>query len=113
MSERPPVAEPMPAGEPRAKILVVDDAPMFREIETVFLGRSGRILTASDGTEAFEIAQRERPDLIVTDLSMRDMDGDELCRKIRHDLDLRHVTVHVVTSGSYTLVNERDVRVGA
>ena len=62
MSERAaPVAEPKPAGEPRAKILVVDDAPMFREIETVFLGRTGRILTACDGTEALEIASASGP----------------------------------------------------
>jgi uncharacterized protein (TIGR02266 family) len=108
-----PVAEAKLAGEPRSKILVVDDAPMFREIETVFLGRSGRILTACDGTEAFEIAQRERPDLVVTDLSMREMDGDELCRKIRHDVDLRHIPVIVVTSGNSAEEHERAVRAGA
>ena len=114
MSERAaPVAEPTPAGEPRAKILVVDDAPMFREIETVFLGRSGQILTACDGTEAFEIAKRERPDLVLTDLSMREMDGDELCRKIRHDVDLRHLPVIVVTSGNSAEEHERAVRAGA
>jgi uncharacterized protein (TIGR02266 family) len=114
MSERAaPVAEPTPAGEPRAKILVVDDAPMFREIETVFLGRTGRILTACDGTEALEIARRERPDLVLTDLSMREMDGDELCRKIRHDSDLRHLPVIVVTSGNSAEEHERAVRAGA
>jgi uncharacterized protein (TIGR02266 family) len=111
MSDRAsPVAEPT---EPRSKILVVDDAAMFREIETVFLGRSGRILTASDGTEALEIARRERPDLVLTDLSMREMDGDELCREIRHDLDLRHIPVIVVTSGNSAEEHERAVRAGA
>jgi uncharacterized protein (TIGR02266 family) len=114
MSDRAaPVADSKPAGEPRAKILVVDDAPMFREIETVFLGRTGRILPACDGTEAFEIVQRERPDLVVTDLSMREMDGDELCRRIRHDADLRHVPVIVVTSGNSAEEHERAVRAGA
>jgi uncharacterized protein (TIGR02266 family) len=108
-----PVADPNPPGEPRAKILIVDDAPMFREIETVFLGRTGRILTAADGTEALEIARRERPDLVLTDLSMREMDGDELCRRIRHDVDLRHLPVIVVTSGSSPEEHERAVRAGA
>jgi uncharacterized protein (TIGR02266 family) len=101
------------APEPRSKILVVDDAPMFREIETVFLGRTGRILTAGDGTEALEIAQRERPDLVLTDLSMREMDGDELCRRLRHDPDLRRVPVIVVTSGRSPEEHERAVRAGA
>ena len=86
---------------------------MFREIETVFLGRTGRILTACDGTEALEIARRERPDLVLTDLSMREMDGDELCRQIRHDPDLRHVPVIVVTSGNSAEEHERAVRAGA
>jgi uncharacterized protein (TIGR02266 family) len=108
-----PVAEPTAAGEPRAKILVVDDAPMFREIETIFLGRAGRILTASDGTEALAIAKRERPDLLLTDLSMREMDGDELCRQIRHDPDLRRLPVIVVTSGNSAEEHERAVRAGA
>jgi uncharacterized protein (TIGR02266 family) len=108
-----PAAEPMPGGEPRAKILIVDDAPMFREIETVFLGRSGRILTACDGTDALEITRRERPDLVLTDLSMGEMDGDELCRQIRHDVDLRHIPVIVVTSGSSAEEHERAVRAGA
>jgi uncharacterized protein (TIGR02266 family) len=113
MSDRAgPGAEPLP-GEPHAKILVVDDAEMFLEIERVFLGRTGRILTARDGTEAFEIAQRERPDLVLTDLSMREMDGDELCRKIRHDVDLRHIPVIVVTSGNSAEEHERAVRAGA
>ena len=114
MSDRAtPVAEPKPAGEPRSKILVVDDAPMFREIETVFLGRTGRILTACDGPEALEIAQRERPDLVLADLSMREMDGDELCRRIRHNADLRHLPVIVVTSGNSADEHERAVRAGA
>jgi uncharacterized protein (TIGR02266 family) len=113
MTDRGPVADPTPGGEPRSKILVVDDAPMFREIETVFLGRAGRILTASDGPEALEIARRERPDLVLTDLSMREMDGDELCRQIRHDADLRRVPVIVVTSGGSPEEHERAVRAGA
>jgi uncharacterized protein (TIGR02266 family) len=114
MTERAkPVAGPTPVAEPRSKILVVDDAPMFREIETVFLGRSGRILTACDGTDAFAIAQRERPDLLLTDLSMREMDGDELCRRVRHDPDLRRTPVIIVTSSGSPEEHERAVRAGA
>lgn len=114
MTERPgPLAEPNAPGEPRAKILVVDDAPMFREIETIFLGRIGRILTACDGHEALEIARRERPDLLLTDLAMPQMDGDELCSRIRHDPDLRRLPVIVVTSGGSPDEHERAVRAGA
>jgi len=114
MPERPTaIAELGPHDEPPRKILVVDDAPMFREIETVFLGRTGQIFTACDGTDALIVAQRERPDLVLTDLSMRQMDGDELCRQIRHDPDLRRVPVIIVTSGRSPEEHERAVRAGA
>ncbi len=84
----------------KRKILVVDDAPMFREMETVFLGRYGNVITASDGPQALERARLERPDLIVTDLWMQEMHGDALCREIRHDPDLRRLPVVLVTSGA-------------
>ena len=117
MSERPaaPVDRPPSGkgGEPLRTILVVDDAPMFREIETVFLARTGNIITAADGPEALETARRERPDVIVTDLTMREMDGDELCRRLRGDPDLRRVPVVVVTSGRSAEEHERAVRAGA
>lgn len=98
--------------EPKRKILVVDDAPMFREIETVFLGRYGNVITASDGGEALDLARRERPDIIVTDLTMREMHGDELCRQIRLDPDLRRLPVVLVTSGGAE-EHERAVLSGA
>jgi uncharacterized protein (TIGR02266 family) len=114
MVERPSsIAVPESHEDPPRKILVVDDAPMFREIETVFLGRTGQIFTACDGTDALVTARRERPDLVLTDLSMRQMDGDELCRQIRHDPDLRNVPVIVVTSGRSPEEHERAVRAGA
>ena len=98
--------------EPRRTILVVDDMPMFREIETVFLGRYGRVITANDGAEALVRARRERPDVVVTDLSMREMHGDQLCREIRADADLRRLPVVVVTGGSGE-EHERAIRAGA
>lgn len=98
---------------PQRRILIVDDSPIFREIETVFLGRSGIVLTANDGTTALELARRERPDLVVSDLHMRTMDGDQLCREMRGDPDLRRTPVIVVTSGTSADDHERAVRAGA
>ena len=100
-------------GQPRRTILIVDDTPMFREIETVFLGRSARIVTANDGTEALRVANRIRPDLVITDLTMRELHGDELCRRIRADSDLRRIPVVIVTSGRSAAEHERAVRAGA
>lgn len=100
------------AGRPRRKVLIADDAPMFREIETVFLGRTAQIVTACDGDEALVVAEREHPDLVVTDMKMRNVDGDVLCRNLRAHAELSRVPVVIVTSGR-SEEHERAVRAGA
>ena len=50
-------------------ILLVDDSQWFRELGATFLARSGRVFTAASAAEAIEISRRERPDLVITDLS--------------------------------------------
>jgi uncharacterized protein (TIGR02266 family) len=95
------------------KILVVDDAAMFRDLESLFLARCGQVLTACDGDEAWEILHRERPDIVVTDLAMPGMGGDELCRRIKGDLDLRRTPVIVVAGREVGEEHERAVRAGA
>jgi uncharacterized protein (TIGR02266 family) len=95
------------------KILVVDDAAMFRDLESLFLARCGEVLTACDGEEALEVLRRERPDVVVADLGMPGMAGDELCRRIKADADLRRTPVVIVTSREVGEEHERAVRAGA
>jgi uncharacterized protein (TIGR02266 family) len=95
------------------KILVVDDAAMFRDLESLFLARCGQVLTACDGDEAWDALHRERPDIVVTDLAMPGMPGDELCRRIKADIDLRRTPVIVVASRDAGEEHERAVRAGA
>lgn len=97
----------------KRRILVVDDAPMFRELESLFLGRSGCVVTACDGYEALDAAHHTLPDVIVTDFSMPGMDGDELCVRVKRDPDLRRIPVIVVTGGALPEEHERAVRAGA
>ena len=67
------------------KILVVDDDPRLRELVVIALERAGfATLTAADGQAALTHAQREAPDLIVLDIGLPEMDGLEVCRRIRH-----------------------------
>ncbi|MGH0031486.1 MAG: response regulator [Myxococcota bacterium] len=99
--------------EIKRKILVVDDAPMFRELESLFLARSGVVLTAEDGAQALEIAHRERPDVIVTDLSMPGLRGDQLCRRVKADPDLQRTPVIIVTGRDEGEEHEQAVRAGA
>ena len=99
--------------EYKRTILVVDDASMFRELESLFLARSGRVITAPSGAEALEMARRERPEVVVTDLDMPGMSGDALCKEIRNDGELRHTPVIAVISGEFGEDRARAVRAGA
>ena len=65
-------------------ILVVDDERRYRELLEMNLTRRGyRVLKAADGLSALNIAEVEAPDLIVLDLMLPDIDGYEVCRRIR------------------------------
>jgi uncharacterized protein (TIGR02266 family) len=97
----------------KRRILIVDDAPMFRELESLFLARSGRVLAASSGAEALEMARRELPDVVVADYSMPGMNGDALCREIKSDPDLRRMPVIIVAGCYEEDEHERAVRAGA
>jgi PAS domain S-box-containing protein len=75
-------------------ILVVNDEPDQLQLMSIALGLAGyRVLTASDGHEGFKIAQREHPDLVISDVRMPRTDGIELCRLIRSDHDLSAIPI--------------------
>ena len=67
-------------------ILVVDDDPQIREIIRFAVGREGfRVAEAGNGRDAIEAFRRERPDLVILDILMPEMDGTDVCRAIRRD----------------------------
>ncbi len=65
-------------------ILVVDDDAKIVNFLRVSLSREGwHVLTASDGTEALQIAEKESPDLVLLAMMLPDVDGFEVCRQLR------------------------------
>jgi DNA-binding response OmpR family regulator len=71
------------------KVLVVDDTRVCLKITcSILAGLGAEVIPFSDGTDAFEYCEKhlESVDLILTDLYMKDMDGDVLCRKLRKEL---------------------------
>lgn len=99
--------------ESQPKILIVDDAPMFRELESLFLARSGRVITASGGEEGLEIARRERPDLVLVDQFMPEVDGLALCRALKADPELAPTPVVVLCSSDRGDDRAKALRAGA
>ncbi len=71
------------------KILVVDDDPRLRDLVSITLERAGyQVVTARDGQMALTHAMRETPDLVVLDVGLPELDGLEVCRKLRARSDV-------------------------
>jgi DNA-binding response OmpR family regulator len=70
-------------------ILVVDDEPKIVRIARDYLEKNGyRVVTADDGQSALTTARREKPDLIVLDLMLPNIDGREVCKILRRESDV-------------------------
>ncbi len=78
------MATPAPAA-PKPRVLVVDDAAEIRLMVSAALSRDGSyaLSEASSGTEALDAARNFRPDVVVLDLGLPDIDGVEVCRELR------------------------------
>src|SRR5580704_17938519 len=82
------------------KILVVDDSKTALMMEREILERrtTYQCVTASDGQEAVEKAQLERPDLVLMDVVMPRMNGFEACKRMRQQPGTRDIPIVLVTT---------------
>ncbi|MGH7338143.1 MAG: response regulator, partial [Myxococcota bacterium] len=98
---RAPVLEPAPATPAtadRATVLVVEDNPDMSRFIRDTLGDRHRVVTAFDGREGLRAALASAPDLIVSDVMMPEMSGDEMIRAIRLRRELDGVAIIVLTA---------------
>ena len=87
------------------KILVVDDEWELRNLLTEFLtGEGYDVIQASNGEEAFELAEKEEPQVILLDIEMPGIDGIEVCRRLKEEDKTRFIPVIMVTA-----LEDRDV----
>ena len=87
-------------------VLLVDDVRLFLQLEETFFKRTGcQVLTAASGTEAISIATEQKPDLILLDYLMPDMNGDEVCRKLKSKDDTKGIPIIIVS----TSANKEDI----
>lgn len=83
------------------KILLVDDEPDILEILSYNLTQEGyQVYTAKNGAEGVEKARKKRPDLIILDVMMPEMDGIEACEIIRNTEGLEHTLITFLTARS-------------
>ncbi len=85
-------------------ILVADDETHILHVVSLKLKNAGyRVLTARDGQEALELAQQEKPDLLITDYHMPQLSGLELCRRLKQDPATSHIPAIMLTARGYEL----------
>ncbi|MES2939238.1 MAG: ATP-binding protein [Pseudomonadota bacterium] len=97
-----------------AHILVVDDRPANRQLIVTLLGYYGHAVEeSSDGAAALLQIAKRRPDLVITDLLMPNMDGEAFCRRLRSDPDTAAIPI-VIHTASYRASQARRIadRVG-
>lgn len=84
----------------RRKVLIIEDEPEIRAILAIALRHAGEFdaITAADGLEGLEVAEREKPDVILLDALMPGLDGYGTCRRIRQHPDLQSVPVVFLTA---------------
>jgi len=95
-----PVPDELPANS-RRKILVVDDDPII--VETIVQAleedeHDYEVISASDGFEAGLQVNHFRPDLVILDIMMPDIKGNEVCRKIKENPDTRDTKIIVLSA---------------
>ena len=83
----------------KIKILLVDDEPDILEFISYNLVKEGfEVFTCGNGKDAIQLAQKERPQIIILDVMMPDLDGIETCRVIRETPELKDVLIAFLTA---------------
>ena len=102
------------AAQTPTRVLVTDDEPITRMLMKLLLEREKfEVLEATNGREAVETATRERPDLLLIDLNMPEMDGYEAIARLRRDFSLATLPIVVITSEEGPGVERRVLQLGA
>ncbi len=99
------------------KILIVDDEPHIRMLIEQTLEEleddDVEFLTAENGEIALQIIQQERPQLVFLDVMMPKMNGMEVCRKVKKELQLFDVFIVLLTAKGQELDRQKGNEVGA
>jgi two-component system sensor histidine kinase/response regulator len=95
-----------PSTNESVKILIAEDSPtQAQRLKHILDGQGYRVASAVDGRQAIDIARKERPTLVISDIVMPEMDGYQLCGHLKNDPELRNIPVILVT----TLSDPQDV----
>jgi DNA-binding response OmpR family regulator len=99
------------------KVLIVDDESHIRALLLQMLegfAKSGiELQSATEGTEAWRLAQSEKPDLIILDIMMPGLSGYEVCKRVKADPELSHTHVLILTAKGQAVDHQQSLEAGA
>lgn len=97
------------------KVLLIDDSAMQQKIARIYLekGEGYEFLTANDGKEGLEKARMEQPDLILLDIEMPGMNGEEALKIIKSDDNIKGIPVIMCTGNDDAGLEEKLKKMGA
>ncbi|MCF7878678.1 MAG: response regulator [Candidatus Omnitrophica bacterium] len=96
------------------KILIVDDEPDILKIVIFRLkGKGYQTISARSGENALQLLAGNRPDLIILDLRLPGINGDEVCRKIKADEKLKDIPVILLTASTGQDIEKLSKEIGA
>ena len=97
-----------------SKILLVDDEPnILLSLEFLMRKKGYQVFIARNGAEALELISKEKPDVIVLDIMMPEVDGYEVCEYVKQSQEFRHIKVLFLTAKSKEEEIEKGYRAGA
>jgi two-component system phosphate regulon response regulator PhoB len=95
------------------KVLVADDEIHIIHVVAIKLRNNGyEVIAANNGAEAYDLACREKPDIVVTDYQMPVMTGLELIAKLREDERTKEIPVVLLTARSFAVSQEQQESLG-
>ncbi|HPC93393.1 MAG TPA: response regulator [Sedimentisphaerales bacterium] len=95
------------------KVLIADDEIHIIHVVAIKLRNNGyEVIAANNGAEAYELACRENPDIVVTDYQMPFVTGLELIEKLRKNEATTHIPVILLTARSFAISQEMQEALG-
>ncbi len=80
-------------------ILIIDDMPAnLKVLGDILKGEGFKVRPVTNGTKALQVAENEKPDLILLDIMMPDIDGFEVCRRIKENIRLKDIPVIFISA---------------
>lgn len=82
------------------RVLIVDDEDEIRQYLKQSLADTYKILESVNGKEALDLILKEKPDLVISDVMMPEMDGITLCKKLKANVNINHIPIILLTAKS-------------